>query len=349
MDSTSITNLSFPPAEKNNAKNENLGIQVMSYNNTDFEESHLNSIHECAKFKNENRVLWINIEGMENDAPIKEIAHIFDFHELLVEDILHTDIRPKIDFYDHQISLVMKMLKFNQQTCHMESEQVSLVMGPNYVISFQEEAESDVFDNIRAKIRSGNNKLTRSGPDFLLYSLIDSIVDNYFIVLEHIGDDVETLEEEILNGPNNNTLKSLYALKRELIFTRRSVWPLREMLSVLDREESPGIKKETRKYIRDVYDHTIQVIDAVESSRDVMASLLDIYISSISNRMNSVMKTLTIISTIFMPLTFIAGIYGMNFENMPELKWKYGYFYVLAIMLVIALIMLRWFKKKKWL
>jgi magnesium transporter len=328
---------------------QNIKVQIMNYNAHGFKETEAQSLSECLLNKTHQDTAWINVEGLEDRKIIQQIGTHYGFHELLMEDVLHTEIRPKIDFFDHHLLVVLKMLKYNEQKKEMEAEQVSLVMGENYVISFQEEAHSDVFGGIRQKIRNGNNKLTHSGADFLLYSLIDSIVDNYFVILEHIGDDVEEMEQEIIENASPGVVKHLYSLKRELIFTRRSVWPLREILSTLEREENSQIRKETRKYIRDIYDHTIQVIDAVESMRDVMTSLLDVYLSSISNRMNTVMKTLTILSTIFMPLTFVAGVYGMNFENMPELHWKYGYFEVLGVMFVISLCMIFYFRRKKWL
>jgi magnesium transporter len=245
--------------------------------------------------------------------------------------------------------IIVKMLRYNSLKREVEAEQVSMVLGDNYVLSFQENRQGDVFDTIRLRIANPKGRHRRSGPDYLLYSLMDAIVDHYFVVLERIGEKLEDLEAEITSSPSQQLLRNLYALKQEMVFMRRSVWPLREIVSSLEREETALIKKEIRKYIRDIYDHTIQVIDTTESFRDSTGSLLDLYLSSVSNRTSDVMKVLTMISTIFMPLTFIAGVYGMNFENMPELRWKYGYFIVLGLMVIIIVMMLLWFRRKKWL
>jgi magnesium transporter len=228
------------------------------------------------------------------------------------------------------------------------SEQVSLILGSNFVISFQESPGGDVFDPVRDRIRTGKGRLRKQGPDYLAYALLDAIVDNYFLVLEKLGERVEGLEEELITEPGQQTLHEMHALKREMIYVRRSVWPLREVVSGLERVESPLIKQSTGIFLRDVYDHTIQVIDTVETYRDMLSGMLDIYLSSVSNRMNQVMKVLTIIATIFIPLTFVAGIYGMNFRFMPEIEWRWGYFVVLGIMLAIGLLMVISFKRKRW-
>ncbi len=221
-------------------------------------------------------------------------------------------------------------------------------MGPNFVLSFQERI-GDVFDFVRDRIRNGKGRIRKLGSDYLAYSLLDAIVDSYFVVLEKLGEKIETLEEEVVTNPRERTLRQIHALKHEMITLRRSIWPLRELISGLQRSESPLIAKSTSVYLRDVYDHTIQIIDTIESFRDMVTGMLDIYLSSLSNRMNAVMKVLTIIATLFIPLTFIAGIYGMNFKNMPELQWRYGYAAVWGVMIVVAAIMLVYFRRKKWL
>ncbi len=266
----------------------------------------------------------------------------------MLEDILNTELRPKIEFFEGYVFVLLKMLSYNQVTNEVETEQVSMVMGPYYVVSFQEERIGDVFDPIRNRLRAQGGKIRRASADFLLYSLVDMVVDNYFIVLEKVGERVEQLEEGITQNPVRENLKALYELKREVIYMRKAIWPLREIINGLLKEETNLIRKDTHKYIRDVYDHTIQIIDTTESYRDLMASLLDLYLSGISNKTNETMKVLTIISTIFMPLTFIAGIYGMNFENMPELRTKYGYFVVMGVMAIAASVMLYWFRRKRW-
>ena len=265
-----------------------------------------------------------------------------------MEDILNTDQRPKVEDYKDYLYIVLKMLH-NVKGTEIVTEQISLILHPNFVISFQEGIEGDVFSPVRERLRGAKGRIRGMGADYLAYTLIDAIVDNYFAILEGIGERIEDLEEELVSHPKKETLHRIHELKREMIFLRKAVWPLREVISTLQRGDSPLIKNTTAIYLRDVYDHTIQVIDAIETSRDMLSGMLDIYLSSISNRMNEIMKFLTIIGTIFIPLTFIVGIYGMNFAFMPELKWRYGYFAVMAFMFAIGIIMLFYFKKKKWL
>ena len=222
-------------------------------------------------------------------------------------------------------------------------------MGPNFVISFQEGHEGDVFNPVRERLRTGKGKVRKMGADYLAYSLIDSIVDNYFIILEKLGEKIESLEERLVTNPTGNVLREIHNLKREMLFLRKSVWPLREVISTMAKGESSLIHPSTGIYLRDIYDHTIHVVDTIETFRDMVSGMLDIYLSSMSNRMNAVMKVLTIIATIFMPLTFLAGVYGMNFKHMPELEWKFGYPMIVLVMLIVAVIMLFFFRKKKWL
>lgn len=239
------------------------------------------------------------------------------------------------------------MLSYDDKSGEVESEQVSVIIGTNFVISFQER-EGDVFNPARERIRHAKGRRRKLGPDYLAYSLLDAIVDSYFIILEKFGEKIETLQEELVTSPTPQTLQTIHDLKREMLFLRKSIWPLREVIGGLGREESPLIKDSTKIYLKDVYDHTIQVIDTVETSRDMLSGILDIYLSSISNRLNAVMKVLTVIATIFMPLTFIVGIYGMNFRYMPELEWHWGYFAVLTVMVIIGISMFFYFKVKKW-
>jgi magnesium transporter len=241
------------------------------------------------------------------------------------------------------------MLHYQERSGQIEPEQISLILGQNFVFSFQEGKTGDVFGPIRDRIRNGKGRVRKMGADYLVYSLVDAVVDNYFVILEKLGERVEFLEEELVAQPTPRTLKEIHSLKREMIFLRKALWPLREVIGVLERGESPLIRESTRIYLRDVYDHTIQVIDTIETIRDMVSGMLDIYLSSISNRLNAVMKVLTIIATVFMPLTFLAGLYGMNFKHMPELEWPWGYPMVLMIMLAVASSMLIYFKKKKWL
>jgi magnesium transporter len=278
---------------------------------------------------------------------IEKIGEQFGLHPLVLEDILHTGQRPKMDEFDDYISIITRMLSYNEETNQVESEQFSLILGPNYVISFQERV-GDIFNAVRERLRQKKGRLRTRGPDYLAYALIDAIVDHYFFVIEKIGEEIEFLEEELIVDPGPETLQTIHNLKRELIFLRKSVWPLREMISGLERGESPLIQDRTTIFLRDVYDHTIQIIDTIETYRDMVSGMLDVYLSSVSNRMNEVMKVLTVIATLFIPLTFIAGIYGMNFKFMPELEWHWGYPLVWAIMIVIGVLMLFYFKKNRW-
>jgi magnesium transporter len=333
-----------------NIDDEKIDITVMNYNASFIDEKVTQDINEALAFEKADSITWINVDGIRNHRVLETIGKKYNLHPLLLEDISSNDQRPKLDEYEDHIYIVVKMLSFsNEQNC-ISAEQVSFILGKNYVISFQEEEKKgDVFDPNRERLKGNKGKIRKSGADYLLYSLMDTIVDNYFLILETIGEKVEELEDDLIADPSPDRLRVLYALKREMIHLRKSVWPLREVISKIEKDESELIEPTTQLFIRDVYDHTIQVIDTIESYRDLLASMVDIYMSSISNRMNSVMKVLTIISTIFMPLTFIAGVYGMNFDYMPELSWKYGYLAVWIFMLGVGGIMYLSFKRNKWL
>ena len=329
-------------------KTEKVRITLIDYNEQDFQERTVDNIEECFLFKETPTVTWINIDGLHQIETIEKIGKNFELHPLILEDILNTGQRPKCEDYEKCLFMVLKMLTFNNESNSIQSEQVSLVLGQNFVISFQE-AVGDVFEQIRDRIRNAKGRIRKVSADYLAYALIDAIVDNYFLILEKMGEQIESMEEELIAEPSDKIVRKIHALKRELIFLRKSVWPLRELISSLKKTESSLITDTTQPYLRDVYDHTIQVIDTVESFRDMVSGMLDIYLSSISNRMNAVMKVLTIIATIFIPLTFIAGIYGMNFKGMPELEWKWGYPIVLIVMAVVGISMLIYFKRRKWL
>ena len=325
-----------------------VNITVIDYDEAHLQEIEIKTIEECFPFKEKPTVTWINIEGLHQAEIIQHLGDCFGLHPLVMEDILNTDQRPKVEDHKDYLYIVLKMLH-NVEGPEIVTEQISLILNPSFVISFQEGIEGDVFTPVRERLRSGKGRIRGMGADYLAYTLIDAIVDNYFAILEGIGERIEDLEEELVSHPKKETLHRIHELKREMIFLRKAVWPLREVISTLQRGDSPLIKNTTAIYLRDVYDHTIQVIDAIETSRDMLSGMLDIYLSSISNRMNEIMKFLTIIGTIFIPLTFIVGIYGMNFEFMPELNWRYGYFAVMTFMFAIGIFMLFYFKKKKWL
>jgi magnesium transporter len=329
-------------------KAETLKITVMDYDEAHFQEKEINTVEECFAFKNAPGVTWINIDGLHRVEILEKLGECYGFHPLVLEDILNTDQRPKMEDYGDYLYIVLRMLSYNDKSSQIETEQVSLILGPNFVFSFQE-SQGDVFDPVRERIRSGKGRIREMGSDYLAYALLDLIVDNYFMIMEKLGETIEFLEEKLVTQPVPETLQTIHQLKRELIFLRKAVWPLREVIGGLERGELALIKETSRVYLRDVYDHTIQVIDTIETFRDMISGMLDIYLSSVSNRLNSVMKVLTIIATIFMPLTFLAGIYGMNFKYFPELAWRWSYPVFWLVVVLISVSMLLYFKKKNWL
>jgi magnesium transporter len=334
-------------------RTEQVKITIIDYDNDMFEVHEVETVEECLPYKDKPGMTWINVEGIHDISIVEKLGACFGLHPLIVEDIVNTGQRPKVDISDDYIFIVMKVITWDQTDKVIQVEQVSLVLGRNFVITFQEQ-DGDIFNAVINRIKSNKGRIRRLGADYLVYSLMDGIVDNYFKVLENIGEDIEDMEEELVDNPTPETVHKIHFIKREMIFLRKSVWPLREIVSSLEREETPLIQETTIIYLKDIYDHTIQVIDIIETYGDIISGMLDVYLSSISNRMNAVMKVLTIIATIFIPLTFIAGIYGMNFNtekspfNMPELNWYYGYPFVLGLMAAIGFIMLILFKRKKW-
>lgn len=324
-------------------------IDVINYNDKDFQEKMIEQIDECFIFKEKPNVSWINVEGIHQPEIIQKLGDCYGFHPLILEDILNTGQRPKIEDFRDYIYIVFKMLYHRDKSDEIVTEQISLILGQNFVISFQEGMEGDVFNQIRERIKNDKGRIRQMGADYLAYSLMDAVVDNYFIILERLGERIELLEEDLVSHPTPNTLNMLHNLKREMIFLRKSIWPLREVVGTLERGDTLLINESTRRYLKDVYDHSIQVIETIEIFRDMLSGMLDIYLSSISNRLNEIMKVLTLIATIFMPLTFIVGVYGMNFKYMPELEWRWGYPLILGVMLAVGIIMLTYFKRKKWL
>jgi magnesium transporter len=328
-------------------KAEKASIRIIDYDESRLEEKALQSVEECCPYKDTPTVTWINIDGIHQVDIIEKIGKHFDLHPLVQEDILNTDHRPKLEDHENYLFLILKMLTYDNTEKELKMEQVSLIIGPAFVLSFQE-SQGDVFDAVRERLRKAKGRIRKMGPDYLAYALTDAIVDNYFVVLEKIGEEIESLEDELITEPGTETVESIHNLKRELIFLRKSVWPLREAIVGLEKGDSDLIQDKTAVYLRDVYDHTIQVIDTIETFRDMVSGMLDVYLSSLSNKMNQVMKVLTIIATLFIPMTFIAGIYGMNFKIMPELEWHWGYLFAWVIMILIGLSMVFYFKKKKW-
>ncbi|OGW48763.1 MAG: magnesium and cobalt transport protein CorA [Nitrospirae bacterium GWC2_57_9] len=328
-------------------KDEKVSIHVIDYDEQNVTEEDLASVAACIPYRNKPTTTWINVDGVHDAAILERFGECFGLHRLVMEDIMNTDQRPKLEDYGEYLYIVLKMLLAGRNG-EIQTEQVSIVLGANFVLSFQEGLEGDVFNIIRDRIRSGKGRIRKTGPDYLAYSLIDAIVDNYFVILEKLGDRIELLETELIENPTQKTVHKIYQLKRELIFLHNAVWPLREVVSSLGKQESSLVRETTVPYVRDVYDHVIHVIDSIDIYREMISGMLDMYLSSVSNRLNEVMKVLTVIATIFMPLTFVAGLYGMNFKDMPELDWRYGYPAVLGLMAVIAGIMLFYFKRKKW-
>ncbi|MCF8110145.1 MAG: magnesium/cobalt transporter CorA [Desulfobacteraceae bacterium] len=327
---------------------EPISITVMDYNAESLTETTVEDLSECQGYAAGDSVTWINISGIHDPEMIERMGHIFDLHPLLLEDVLNTETRPKLDDYDDTLFAVLKMIDYDPDVRELDHEQVSLVVKKGLVISLQEK-EGDVFNPVRERIRKAKGKIRRFGSDYLAYALIDMIVDHYFAILEQIGEQIESLQDEVTEEPGRDTVRDIHRCKHQIIYLRKAVWPVREILASLLREESELIGSDVRLYLRDVYDHTIQVVDTVETHRDILSGVLDIYLTGISNRMNEVMKVLTVIATIFIPLTFLAGVYGMNFEHMPELAWRYSYPVVWVVFLVIFAAMLWWFKRKKWL
>ena len=322
-------------------------ITVIDYDENNFQQKEVASIEECSVYRDKPTVTWINVEGIHRPDVLEKLANCFGLHPLILEDISDLDQRPKIEDLESYIYVVFKMLSYNFEQAQIEIEQVSLVLGRNFVISFQETV-GDVFDPIRERIKTGKGRIRKMGADYLAYSLMDATVDNYFKIFDEFGEKIEFLEEEIITRPDPMVLREIYHLKREMIFLRRIILPLRELLRSFERSESGLLTGPIKIYFRDVYDHVIQVIDSMEIFREMLTGMIEIYLSSLSNRMNEVMKVLTIIATIFMPLTFLTGIFGMNFKYIPGLERIWGFPIAILVMFGTGVYMLRYFRKKGW-
>ena len=325
---------------------DNSRITVIDYSEDEFIEREL-ALAECCQFRDRPTVTWINVEGLSSQV-VEEVGRQFGFHPLMAEDILSPVQRPKLDAYDDYIYLAVRMLSLDEAKKDVIDEQISIVLGKDVVLTFQQPG-GDVFDSLRQRIRNKQGIIRHMGNDYLVYSLLDEVVDDYFVVMENIGDNIEALEEKLVAEPDIKTLGAIHELKTHMLILRKSVWPIREVINKLKQVDERFVRTPTNRYLDDVYDHTIQVIDNIETYRDMLSGMLDIYLSSVSNRMNEVMKVLTLMSTIFIPLTFIAGVYGMNFQFMPELYHVWGYPLALILMLSVGIAMLFFFRKKKWL
>lgn len=327
------------------ARTERVKITLIEYSETEFIEKNFYDLSECMEYVNPNMVMWMNVDGIHKVELIEAIGKKYNIHPLTLEDIANTAQRPKFEDYDNYVVSIMKMIYYEEE---LKSEQLAIVLMKGMVISFQEVHGGDAFDLIRNRLRTGKGRIRKMGADYLAYALIDAVVDYYFSILEKIGDKIEELEEDLIASPTKETMQQLHYMKREMIFLRKAVWPIRELISNLERSETELITPSTDIYLRDLHDHAVRVIDTVETYRDLLSGMMDIYLSSVSNKMNEVMKVLTIITTIFVPVTFIAGVYGMNFDNMPELHSKWGYEFTWGVMLTIIFSLLIYFRRKKW-
>jgi magnesium transporter len=321
-------------------------ITVMEYNGDILNERQVNSVAELLPI-NPAMTTWINVDGVHDEAVLAEFGQAFKLHPLLLEDILNTDQRPKAEFMENLVYVILKMFDFDRMSQRLLPEQVSLVVGPHFLISFLEE-QGDEFDLIRERLRGNSSRLRQGGSSYLAYSLIDTVVDRYFLSLEKIGETLESMEESLIQEPPPNILKEVHHIKREMIFLRKYTWPVREVVSALQHADTEILTPQTQVYLRDVYEHTIQVMDTLETYRDLLAGTQDLYLSVLSNRMNEIMKVLTVMSSLFIPLTFIVGLYGMNFKYMPELSMRWGYPAVWLVMLLIVWGMLRFFRRRGW-
>jgi len=326
-------------------KVEQIEITVMAYDKSSIDFRKVKNVEEIFPYKDSKTISWINIYGLHDQEILEKLSEHFEIHPLVIEDIANTQQRPKVEFSDNYAFFVLKMIWYEDDS--LMFEQISLLLGKNIILCFQERPR-DLFDSIRKRLQDPNGRLRKGGADYLAYRILDIVVDHYFLVLEKIETKIEILEDEIIENPSSESVQKINQLKQDLVFLRKSTWPLRELMASIDREESPFFEKSTYLFIRDVYDHVIHVVDAIDTYRDMLSGLLDVYMSNISNKMNEVMKVLTIIATIFIPLTFLAGIYGMNFEFMPELKWPFAYPVLIGVMLIVAFAMLVFFRRKQW-
>jgi magnesium transporter len=322
-------------------------VTMMAYSDAGVVVRTISDLRESLPFRDEGRVVWVNIEGLHDTGLIAHAGEVFGIGALTLEDILHTGQRAKVEDFDSYLYTVLQMLEFSDNDVGVEREQLSIIVSDGLVVTFQEKP-GDMFDAVRQRIENPGAKVRRFGADFLAYALIDAVVDHCLSILEEVENTIDRLEEGLLERYDRDTFESIYSLKRELIILRKSVWPLREVVGSLMRDDFKVIGREVEPYLRDVYDHIILVIDTVEVFRDIVTGMQEAHLAAINNRMNEVMKFLTMIATIFMPLSFIAGLYGMNFHYIPELEWRWGYFYVLGVMALIVLGMVRFYRSRQW-
>jgi magnesium transporter len=322
-------------------------VTVVDFDESQLTEATADRVEACVAFRDRPTVTWVNVDGIHDVEMVEKIGTCFGIHPLVLEDVVNTGQRIKVEDFGDYLFMVFRTADADGPGGRTDTDQLSLILGANFVLTFQEKA-NPLFAPIRERLRNEKTRMRKAGADYLAYALIDLVVDHYFAVLEKLGDRIEVLERELVEQPTQSTFGAIYAIKREMLLLRKAVWPLRELVGGLSRGESPLIRDTTQVYLRDVHDHAIQIIDTTETFRDILSGFVDVYLSSVSNRMNAVMKVLTIIATIFMPLTFLAGLYGMNFRYMPELQWRWGYPAALVVMAVTALGMTWFFVRKGW-
>ncbi len=331
-----------------NKKVENIRLRIIDYDQAQLKEDELNNIADGAEFKQTKTVTWINVDGLHDLSTMKEIGQTFDLHPLLVEDILNTGQRPKLEVFDHCLFIVLKMIRYEKEKQMIVNEQLSMVLGDTFLLTFQEQP-GDVFEPVRERIRNQKGRIRGAGIDYLAYALLDTVVDNYIFIIEKLGEKIEDIEEEVLEKADSGVMEKINMFKREMNFLRKSIRPAREAIIQLSKLDSELIREQTIPFLKDLQDLITQAAEAIDTYRDMLSDQLNLYNSVISNRMNDIMKVLTIFAAIFIPLTFIAGIYGTNFEYLPELHFKYSYFVFWGVMITVAVVMLLFFKRKKWL
>ncbi len=329
-----------------NQREDPVTIELIDYSEGETAESEIIRVEDLQESLQTSTVSWVNIHGIHNTDAIAAIGKVYDIHSLVLEDILNTDHRPKVEPFENYVFFTMRMMWYNEEN-ELEHEQISIVFGKPYVLCFQEK-KGDLFDPIRERIRTDSGLIRKKGTDYLVYRIIDSVVDNYFIIIEKIEERVEDLEDAISADTDDDHMRTIQHMKREIITLKRALLPLREAVSGLEKGVTDLVDPENEKYFKDVYDHLLQISENLETNREVLSGLMDMHVANMSNRMNQVMKVLTVIASLFIPLTFIAGIYGMNFDNMPELHWKYGYFGAWGLMISVFVLMLIFFKRKRW-
>jgi magnesium transporter len=323
-------------------------LWLIDYCADNFEKIELKNPADCKPYLDSKSVSWVDFQGFGNEAIVRQIGDVFELHPLVLEDVVNVPQRPKVEDYEDQLVMIAQMVIPDVQRGSFWSEQVSFVLGKSYLLTVQEEPQRDCFDPVRQRISFNKGVIRQKGADYLTYTLLDSVIDGFFPVLEAYGERIEDLENEVIVRPTPQTLDKIHQIRRDLLRLRRAIWPQREAINALIRDSSPLISEEVQIYLRDCYDHAIQVLDMVETYRELASSLMDVYLSSVSNRMNEIMKVLTVISTMFIPVTFIVGVYGMNFKYMPELEWHWGYFAVWTVMLSIEAGLVYFFWRRGW-